>query len=174
MGKVQTLRWIGAQVAPHTRVWFMPAMKSKKRPQLFTHVSDELFSFRFFVHFRKKSFPCIHKQGRSSPRSSIYTYMHTYIQGDRMHLSKSRPRCSPNHFLIKIVIYLLRWEKVATTFCNLLQTSQSKQSHNRRKFAQSDHRTYIHTSPGVQWSSEQPSDQKIVGSSSAMVYVCRV
>jgi hypothetical protein len=132
------------------------------------------FPFDFLSTSAKKVFRAyINKAEVRREVQYIHTCIHTYRVTGCIY-QKAAQDVAQTIFLIKIVIYLLRWEKVATTFCNLLQTSQSKQSHNRRKFAQSDHRTYIHTSPGVQWSSEQPADQKIVGSSSDMVYVCRV
>jgi hypothetical protein len=64
-------------------------------------------------------------------------------QGDQMHLLTSRPKCSQKTcFLPKLLHNFYggkKWPQNFYYFCNLLQTTQSKQSPNRRKFAQSDH-----------------------------------
>jgi hypothetical protein len=64
-------------------------------------------------------------------------------QGDQKRLLKSRPKCSPIHFLWKLMHIFFRGKRsriiFATYFCNFHITTQTKQSNDRRKFAQSGH-----------------------------------
>jgi hypothetical protein len=55
---------------------------------------------------------------------------------------KKRPKYSPTHFVAILIHYLnsgRKWPKNVGHFCNFQKTAQSKQSPNRRKFAQSGH-----------------------------------
>jgi hypothetical protein len=54
-----------------------------------------------------------------------------------MRLLKSRPKCSPNHFLPNITVVKSIPQNMF--FCNLQKNTQSKRSSKRRKFAQSGH-----------------------------------
>jgi hypothetical protein len=59
-----------------------------------------------------------------------------------MSLLKNRPKCSPAHFLSKLIHNFYRgklYPKNVGFFFTFLKTVQSKQSPNRRKIAQSGH-----------------------------------
>jgi hypothetical protein len=65
------------------------------------------------------------------------------IQGDQKRLWKSRTKCSPIHFLWKLIYNFYRGKKSSLIICAasviFTKTTQSEQSPNRRKFAQSGH-----------------------------------
>jgi hypothetical protein len=86
----------------------------------------------------------------------MHTYVHIFehshlnlIQGDQMSLLKSRPKCSPTHFCVLLLL------KKGNYFCNFLKTAQSKLSPNERhywakirKFQVQD-RSAVHLTPTV-------------------------
>jgi hypothetical protein len=60
-------------------------------------------------------------------------------QGDQMSLLKASPKCSPTHFLLKLMHDFhsrKNWTKHLCYFCNLRKSTYSKQSHIGQKFAQ--------------------------------------
>jgi hypothetical protein len=74
---------------------------------------------------------------------SIWPLCQTSRQSDQMSLWKNRPRCSPNHFVSKLLHYFYFGKLYIVLKIGLILyffvTAQSKQSPNRQKFAQSGH-----------------------------------
>jgi hypothetical protein len=72
----------------------------------------------------------------------------TFKQGDKMRLRKSRKKL-PNPFFVKITTKFLLWNYQKPIICAtpviFTKTTHSKQSPNRRKFAQSGHPAFKHT-----------------------------
>jgi hypothetical protein len=86
---------------------------------------------------KRFSWPLNRFEGTETICSRVSAY-----QGDQMSLWKSRPKCSPTHFLSKLMRNFHRGKsstKVYIYFCHFQKTAQRKQLPNGRKLGQTGH-----------------------------------
>jgi hypothetical protein len=98
--------------------------------------------FKSFHHSSPKKVPQFSSACFTLEKNLVALSFWDWSQGDQMSLLMNGPKCSPTHYLTKLIRNFFReksYPKVCSTSENDQSTTQRKQSPKKRKFAQSGH-----------------------------------